>query len=317
MIYSFVRKLMERNTRFNRSCVYPTQYPTLETKTFDPFSDTYPNLYEKVDKQVAPLCKAIYWLQEGRVENLLSTDNSTLTERFTLFGCEFNPIELLCNHVYYDYTYNLEKILRIAKLLCEADKSLVTSRCFRLTHQNKFKELESLLLKYSHDGEDVCYVCLRSEPLYTLLSNLCQCKMFIHIDCFTKLSEIHSVCKICKTSYRINCGRWKEWKGYNFFPFDDIYPVPLFRSAPMQCVSGTDRIAYALGYAQPDRLKNLFETLSQEDIDSYFETEYEKAISGHMFYDNCSMVEGNGYYMKKSKEIIDIEYAKYCQRKKI
>lgn len=298
---------MEINIIYNIARRYPR--PENETKIFDPFNDIYPNSYGALEPDAPPLAKAIYWLQQHRVEYLIATGADT-TEIICLNSENVNYLEMLCYGTNYKYEYNTAKILSIAKILCEANPNLVTTTCFTALYHFKYNKLTDLLLNYSIDTDDMCYFCLKTEPKYCQLRSVCLCKNPIHIGCFQEMYEKNKSCIICCKQFVINQDNCHT-RQQIFFPFDDFYPVPLFEYVPLVKRSGIEQIKYALCYAQPNRLQNLFDTLPKKVIVEYFKSENFHKGFGNVFDSDHYGVIVNNYYRIKSLNILKRAYCKF------
>jgi hypothetical protein len=129
--------------------------------------------YQEEDK----LLLAVYWLQEERIANILQNDNN-----YNIFvhqkNYDLNPIEILCRDgcgYFYYFECNKDKYLRIAEQLAKFNSAWVTSKCFLFSHYNQLDDMTNLLLGYSENNENICYICLNSEPVFEFLNNVCNC----------------------------------------------------------------------------------------------------------------------------------------------
>jgi hypothetical protein len=121
------------------------------------------------------------------------------------------------------------------------------------------------------------------------------CKNPVHINCLKNLDpRKNSTCKMCTAKYKINEGSDSRL----FFPFDDFYDVPLLDNLPIQKINNPIyKIKYAIGYNQPARLKNLFETLNKTDIEKFF-----KSNTYYWIKHGCASLD-NSHLLKNSKHL--------------
>jgi hypothetical protein len=227
---------------FKRSIGFPIQYPHYDNIKFYPCNNIYPKIYGYYFKSIKlnedmkdyeslyqyqeedKLLLAVYWLQEKRITDILQNENNYNTFFVCDNGHNLNPIEILCRDRcgnFYYFECNKEKYFRIVKQLAKFNSSWVTSKCFLFLHDNKLNDLIELLLDYSKNNENICYICLNSEPICEFLNNVCKCKNPIHINCLKNcLKNLdpgkNNTCTICLSKYKINEGSDSRI----FFPFD-------------------------------------------------------------------------------------------------
>lgn len=54
-----------------------------------------------------------------------------------------------------------------------------------------------------------------------------------------------------------------------YFPFDNVYPVPLMSTSRLQRVSDEQSLNYAVGYLQKDRVRFLLENKDKRSLNDY------------------------------------------------
>ena len=317
----------EINTSYKYYISWPKQYPHIHKILFYPFNNIYPyHIHFKFDGQKIQekdlykyndsdrLFLAVLWLQGKRVKDVLKG-----TTNYNILWSNLNPLEMLCKNICgkdYYYKDNYFAFMWIAEMLVKFNPDWATSDCFESLYRENNWNLINFLRDYVRESDNECYVCLNKEPVCEALYNVCSCKMPVHISCL-KNEELREnpICKICNSNYKIN-----EGDGFRiFFPFDDFYYVPLWRDLPIRKVTSTDRIKYAYGYAQPQRLINLFETLSEDEILSYFKSDdYQRITQQEITSLDNTHSHPNYPYFKYQCDTIMADAAKrYCTNTQI
>ena len=224
-------------------------------------------------------------------------------------------------HLRYPYCMNSDKYIAIGKFLLDELKTIIphidisqyiTSLSaaskyicsgIRMTYQIDRHRLDGfnyvlntnklfeLLKQYEKDGDidKLCKYCLSGIPSTTLI-HPCDCVQPVHINCFRKwyTENGRSCCEICRAKYKSNiklfkynlCGVTEDERIY--FPFDDIYPVPLMTTYDIERTSNDMKLTMALCYLQYPRVENLLNTTKETDKIELSRDMFERFKSGHL-----------------------------------
>lgn len=254
--------------------IYPNTCPFRERK----YKDHTVNSQTMEVKKAYELPYAVYYLQKNRVNHLLNIDKVDSNILFDIYGeaipseLRDNCLELLCSKLkyYYDYKHNSKKVCEIARLLCENNPKLITKRAFEQAFYHKYYYLTDLMASYlvEDNDDDICYICLCSEPEKELLSNLCKCKSKIHIRCAEKLIHYEEKkCNVCISPYKYAYHR------KIYFPYDDFYPYPFLTSYPIMKFNNlNDKLYNAMQFLVIDRFRELLKSATRKEITAFFES---------------------------------------------
>lgn len=190
----------------------------------------------------------------------------------------------------FPYKYNKSSYIEIAKILVEniPDHEHIISELS--SNESLFRKYDSptpwyepceiqyvpiewpdrLDMLYSllkEDPDNICFICLHTQPKEKLLNKLCKCKTsFVHVDCFIKFyNDTHNdVCKVCNSTYRIETvGHKSNIHGEHviehkiYFPFHDYYYPILMNSEPIRKFVGMARLSMAINYLHVERVDEL------------------------------------------------------------
>jgi hypothetical protein len=151
-----------------------------------------------------------------------------------------------------------------------------------------------------------CKYCHGIVPENTLV-HPCKCVDPVHIDCFKKwflISEERKNCEICGNPFfKINEKRNKSG-GHDvmFFPFDNIYPVPLMNLYNIQKISEENQYAMALCYLQCARVNDLLTNRTNKEDKDIFGKMLEYFLDGSM--PSNYLIENNQEAYEEMKNIL-------------
>lgn len=326
------RILNEKNIIGSEICI--NQTPKEEILEFYPFEDIYPssifskshrcepehNLDNKDNKyfgiykikEIYRLPYAIYYLQKDRVKYLLDVEKLDCGNiLFNIYdndgGYKYNCLEILCCQVrgYYCYNNNSKKVCDIAKLLCENNPKLITSKAFEMANFHKYNDLVDLMASYVNDEkDDKCYICMCSEPKTELLMNLCECKSKIHVRCAEKLinESKDDKCKVCTKLYKYSHFK-TMFRLIMYYPCDDFYPNPIMTSYPIKKIDKmNDKIYYAMQFLQVKRFDELLKNLTKDEIYNFFFSKSFRTL--YKYFTEYGNMPTN-YFRNKHKEKYD------------
>lgn len=185
-------------------------------------------------------------------------------------GLFHNPFYML-NSCIYPLKYNIKAYIDIAKILID-NYDNASELIYNLSHIykediNKTNELKELLFGLlPNDENNCCKYCLITEPKLDLM-NICGCKTSVHVKCMLKWLKTYNkqLCEICNGIIKINDKCYglfglisKPMKDNRyFFPYNDLYPVPLSSSDKLVKYKGMSRLSMAVCYLQVKRVKEL------------------------------------------------------------
>jgi len=155
-------------------------------------------------------------------------------------------------------------------------------------------------------GEDVCMLCLYSEPVKYLIT-ICGWNKGIKVNCFKKLPDKYKDnCRVCLKKYRVND---KCYNGVGikddriYFPYNDIYYIPLMNDKYVK-VEKISKLVFAIMYLQVDRVKELLEEKEILDELSNYTNSYGQTLIGMLAEGNMptnyhiSLGDNNVKYMQ-------------------
>jgi len=241
---------------------------------------------------------SVYFLQKDKFLELLDKVNNEILVKCILM--------LTILDTFYSYIYNSEKIIAMTRLMLQKIQGTHTNfaQFILQCHKNVRRSsewyfynirlemqtnphniaplkcvtdnygMEELLQEFevTKNDEDVCKYCLSMTPKEQLVFP-CKCKSPIHIRCFLKFFQRGNTCEICLDRFsRVNELRCRsqmthmELEKLVFFPFDDLYPIPLAPDFSLRKVTGDDKFVYALCYLQCKRMKDLLRQAIEEGI---------------------------------------------------
>lgn len=132
------------------------------------------------------------------------------------------------------------------------------------------------------NNKETCFICLvgsheKQQRGACYLRKLCNCNSSCHVNCFLPWYDTHLSCNICTVAYRVNLVRVQslsmndecqclEWDPKVYFPFDDVYPQPLFSNLPLSRRTGMECLSYAIIYLQTDRIDALLRGMSEREL---------------------------------------------------
>ncbi|CAH6421147.1 Hypothetical protein UVM_LOCUS376 [uncultured virus] len=151
--------------------------------------------------------------------------------------------------------------------------ALITDRCFELAgyfcrNHAGLKDFARVLRERDvrePDADKMCPVCL-SDREQSDVVRLCSCTSGTHLRCLleTLPKTGRSWCGVCLMPYRLNEPRLNFSGNADervFFPWNDIYPQPLFRGRMIYGnLTAEQRLQYAILFLQTRRVQDLLDT---------------------------------------------------------
>jgi len=254
---------------------------TIDPIIFYPQSDQYPNKYKPESLIRLP---SLYTNQDPSREVPINIFNDTLAKDRITYAIKYlqiiplkkyitpinnhNPFNELFN-CHYPVSQNTEAYKTIIKILIANIPDSInlinqTSPMFMKNNNESTKQIQTMLFEeLPVDESNICTICLITEPNTTLIKP-CNCTTKIHVDCFIQMLQAskQANCTICKAIYRRNvpvygCHSKPNADPTIYFPYDDIYPVPLMTSRGLVKYTGMNRLDMAINYLQVDRVRDL------------------------------------------------------------
>lgn len=116
--------------------------------------------------------------------------------------------------------------LILINYLCSTYPELITINDIEGANRFQCNIIANILENYYIDkieSKKDCCICYGSFD-YNLITNVCDCKNFIHLKCLIKcIEEFGDICRTCRKS----TGSHKDSKNRIMFPNANIYPSPL------------------------------------------------------------------------------------------
>lgn len=219
------------------------------------------------------------------------------------YKCTYLDIFYYLKEIKYPIEENIDAFREIVNILVENYDDYSES-IFTLRDIIPYDKILSVL---PIDENNICYICLMSEPKYSLI-NICSCKVPVHSSCLLELDKHKPLnkCNVCLTKYKINDPVYRAIGLKTvikdpaiFFPYNDFYYEPLLcRPEPIK-YTGMERLTMAIMYLQVDRVSQLLkEPEILDNLDNYyFETTYKQspivALSFGNMPSNCNIRYGD------------------------
>jgi len=261
--------------------------------------------FRRFNKEILSEEKFNKLLTSQRIEYAIKFLQITSLKKYIIknYKDEYLDIFYYLSELKYPIEENIDAFREIVNILVENfedySKSIFTLR--------DIIPYDNILSVLPIDENNICYICLMSEPKYSLI-NICSCKTPIHSSCLLELNKHKPLnkCAVCLTSYKINESVYRAIGLVSnikdpaiFFPYNDFYYEPLLcRSEPIK-YTGMERLTMAIMYLQVDRVSQLLkepEILNNLDR-YYFETSYKQtpivALSIGNMQSNCNIIYGD------------------------
>jgi hypothetical protein len=117
------------------------------------------------------------------------------------------------------------------------------------------------------ESKNDCCICYSSFD-YNLITNVCNCKNFIHLKCLIKcIEEFGDICRTCRKS----TGSHKDTKNRIMFPNANIYPSPLMDNYIIANENSFKPLHFAIAYLCCNRVETLIDKMSLDKLKEYVE----------------------------------------------
>lgn len=294
----------------------------IDQKIFYPIGHTYINPYRKNELFQIPTCivlpnslyeedKFVKRLNDSRIQYAIKYLQISALKKFIIKNYSSvlftNPFYMLY-FTYFPVDKNVEAVKEIIQILIENydDYYNLIMRTIQIPEKNKEFICELLTSFLPNDEDNLCSICLHTEPKYQLV-NICKCKTSTHTKCLIRLNEHKRLtnCRVCLGKYKINTPIYRVIElgtspiidSTLYFPHSDFYFQPLMSDNNLHQIKGIDRLKFAIWYLQVDRVKEL---LKEEDIKKellnidmgYGQTPLHQICTGN-FYTNAHITYGD------------------------
>lgn len=280
-----------------------TKFDVLDTLKYYPLGNFYPNPYIKINNytqsvQLIQLPTILSSLKNSKVKkSWFYTKLQDEQIKYSIIFLQVEPLKKfisknyksiqIINPFYYLFeTFfpvdkNMDMVKKIILVLIENyDDHLDLIRKITCSKE-KYYILELLYGFLPVDPDNLCLICLETEPINQLI-NICNCKIPSHSKCLIKMNSYDKLinCKVCKSKCKINEPYWHTFSGVIiksqidtrlFFPHNDLYYQPLSSSDTMIKVEQMDRLTFSIMYLQVDRVRDLLnEPEILENLPTYY-----------------------------------------------
>ena len=193
-----------------------------------------------------------------------------------------NPFTVLLD-TNYPIDKNLDAIKQIIQILIDNYDEHYNMICNIAEYIKPEQEyiIELLYTFLPNDINNICMICHSTEPKKLLICT-CLCKTPTHASCLVKMSNYKKLdkCSVCKGNYKLNEPIYRTQSGINikeildetiFFPFNDMYYMPLISKHNLIKVVGMGRLDFAILYLQVERVKELLNDMEiLDNLPNYY-----------------------------------------------